>query len=158
MDAIDRLSRPASRDDLVQRYHRFHQAMETAMTPGLAALDAGDWRRAGRLKESLNVLALSPLPGRPVAALDRQRALGALYVLEGSALGGRMILKHLAARGADLRGLQFLDPHGEAVSERWRAVVALIERETSAVDQVVEGAIAAFQEAHDMLCLEGAAA
>jgi heme oxygenase len=158
MDAISRLSRPADRDDLVRRYHRFHWAMEMAMTSGLADLDAGDWRRASRIGHSLDILALSPLPARPIPIFDSQQALGALYVLEGSALGGRVILKDLAGRGADLRGLQFLDPHGEMIGDRWRTVTSLIERETSAPDRVVDGAIIAFEQAHDMLCLEGAVA
>lgn len=158
MDAIERLAFPASRDDLVQRYHQFHTAVETAMTPGLASAPAGDWRRAGRVAEGLGELGLPPLPAPTLNAFGRAEALGALYVLEGSSLGGRVILKDLARRGADCRGLAFLDPHGESIGVRWRAVVELLEGEAADPSGVVTGALAAFGHAQAMLCGQGVAA
>lgn len=158
MDAIGRLASPASRDDLVQRYHQFHSAVEAAMAPGLASAHAGRWRRAGRVADALGELGLPPLPAPALAPFDRAGALGALYVLEGSSLGGRVILKDLARRGADCRGLAFLDPHGDGVVARWRAVVDLLEGEAADPLGVVTGAIAAFGHARSMLCLHEAAA
>jgi heme oxygenase len=158
MDAIERLAFPASRDDLVQRYHQFHTAVETAMETGLTSASAGDWRRAGRVAEGLGELGLRPLPAPTLNTFGRAEALGALYVLEGSSLGGRVILKDLARRGADCRGLAFLDPHGEGVGARWRAVIELLEGEAADSAGVVSGALAAFGHAQAMLCAHKAAA
>lgn len=59
-----------------------------------------------------------------VAAANSDPAVvGAWYVLEGSANGGRYIAKALS-RTLDLpgpEGLTALDPHGEAQRERWQA-------------------------------------
>lgn len=156
MDAINRLSDPASRNALVQRYHQFHAATEAAMTSGLPLGDAGDWRRTPLIENCLALLGLSPLPVRALQTMDRDQALGALYVLEGSALGGKVILKELERRGADRRGLTFLDPHGDTIAARWRAVVALIEGRAVRPERVADGATIAFAQACETLCLEGA--
>lgn len=56
-------------------------------------------------------------------AAETPSIVGAWYVLEGSANGGRFIAKALAgAFGLDGRdGLLTMDPHGEAQRERWQA-------------------------------------
>lgn len=57
------------------------------------------------------------------AAAESSAIVGAWYVLEGSANGGRYIAKSLATAfrldGRD--GLMAMDPHGEAQRERWQA-------------------------------------
>jgi heme oxygenase len=158
MDAIERLAHPETRRDLVQRYHQFHLVMEEAMTAGLASAPAGEWRRTPLIEADLARLDLSPLPCPAMAPLGRGQAIGALYVLEGSSLGGRVILKDLARRGADCCGLGFLDPHGDAVASRWREVVDLLEREEAEPSAIVDGAMIAFARAQDLLCRQGAAA
>lgn len=158
MDAIGRLAAPESRDDLVQRYHRFHEAVETAVSPLAADLDLAEWRRLPLIEDALIALGLAPLPASPQPHLrNREEALGALYVLKGSALGGRVILKDLASRGADRTGLGFLDPHGDDVGDAWRAFVVVLEREVTDPRQAAVGALAAFAQAESILCLEAAA-
>jgi heme oxygenase len=158
MDAITRLADPDTRDDLVQRYHRFHEAVEAAVSPLADDLDLTEWRRLPLLEDALTLLGLAPLPSSPRPSLaSREQALGALYVLKGSALGGRVILKDLAGRGADPTGLGFLDPHGEDVGDAWRAFIIVLEREVTNPGQAALGALAAFAHAEDILCLEVAA-
>jgi heme oxygenase len=93
-----------------------------------------------------------------VAAANTDPAIvGAWYVLEGSANGGRFIAKALS-RSLDLpgpEGLAALDPNGEAQRERWaawkadldaqawkshehEAIVAAAERTFDAVREVME--------------------
>lgn len=158
MDAIARLAVPESRADLVQRYHRFHKAVEAAVAPMTADLDLAEWRRLPLIEDALIALGLDPLPASPQPRLrNREEALGALYVLKGSALGGRVILKDLASRGADATGLGFLDPHGDGVGDAWRAFVVTLEREVTDPGQAALGALAAFAHAEEILCLEAAA-
>lgn len=121
--------------DLADRadYTAFLRAHAAALLPVERALDhAGaeavvpDWaerRRAYRLVQDLHDL------GEPVAAVapadlaltTPAAILGALYVIEGSRLGGAMLARRVAA---DLprRYLAASDP------ARWRSLIALIER------------------------------
>ena len=74
-----------------------------------------------------------------------------------SMLGGRVILKDLASRGADHTGLGFLDPYGAEVGETWRAFVIVLESQVSDPGEAAVGALAAFGCAEDILCMEDAA-
>jgi heme oxygenase len=80
------------------------------------------------------------------------------YVLEGSSLGGRIILRDLARRGIDQAGLRFLDPYGAAAGERWSAFVQVLEREgrdRRAAQFMMNGALQGF--AYAKACLAGEA-
>lgn len=59
---------------------------------------------------------LPPLTGVP-------EALGCLYVLEGSTLGGQLILRHLRRHfdGVSLGDFSFFRAYGDEVGPRWRA-------------------------------------
>lgn len=52
---------------------------------------------------------------------DHQQALGALYVIEGSALGGKIISKMIAQALGDSvqKALSFYDGYGEDTAEMW---------------------------------------
>jgi heme oxygenase len=90
--------------DLSERAHygRFLQAQAAAFLPVEAAVDAAggpellrDWperRRSGLLVRDLAALGLAvpaPAPAPPLAC--KAAALGAIYVLEGSRLGGALL-------------------------------------------------------------------
>ncbi len=86
---------------------------------------------------------------------SRAEALGFRYVIEGSTLGGRVILRQLEALGIDTTGLGFLDPHGSRTGEVWRSFVAVLEGELTALpgalDEAVSGAVKGF--AYARACL-----
>ncbi|GHG67305.1 biliverdin-producing heme oxygenase [Comamonas sp. JC664] len=103
-------------------------ALPLAQVPGLAIQER--WKRA-LLEEDLVALGhdahslarlprcqdLPALPGLP-------EALGCLYVLEGSSLGGQLILRHLRRQfEGEVRPLtfSFFNAYGDAVGPRWRA-------------------------------------
>ena len=44
MDAVSRLTEANTRDDLVQRYHQFHEALEAAIAPLASDLSPAGWR------------------------------------------------------------------------------------------------------------------
>jgi heme oxygenase len=75
-------------------------------------------------------------------------ALGALYVLEGSTLGGRKILQTLRRQGVSTDELHFLDPYGKAAGANWRTLLRILERETApsqtTMNECVLGAMKAF--------------
>src|ERR1700761_6541969 len=108
LNAVERLSHADDRQALVSRYYRMHASAERAVDVWLgsvADLDLAARRREPLLVRDMAVLGLiepsaHTLP--PVVIKSVAEALGVLYVLEGSSLGGRVIRKGLEARGASL--------------------------------------------------------
>jgi heme oxygenase len=158
LDAIARLASPAGRRDLLGCYYRMHASADAALAPwllALAGLDAAARRRTPILRRDLLALGL-PIPslegGPAVVVRNEFEALGFLYVLEGSTLGGRMIHKALTTRGLGLVGLGFLDPYGAQTGSQWRSFLTVLEREGVADIQAV-GRGGAMGFAHARLCL-----
>jgi len=162
LQLIDRLSAMNQRVGVLTGYHRFHQRVEAAMAPFLVAfadLDFSTRRRSQLIAEGIRVLGREVLPDRAdsLGIFTRGEAFGALYVLEGSSLGGRVILKDLKRRGVSLAGLGFLDPYGFNTGPRWRSFLAILEREVDSIEQqsdAVTGALKTFAFAKSCLCKE----
>jgi heme oxygenase len=159
---IDRLSARQQRPGVLAGYHRFHVRAEAAIAPFLseiADLDFSARRRSPLIAEDISICGQQMLPD-PATSLEirtRSEAFGALYVLEGSSLGGRVILKELKRRGVPLAGLGFLDPYGLNTGPRWRSFLAIFERELQSGEQqsdAVTGALNAFAFAKSCLCKE----
>jgi heme oxygenase len=157
---VDRLQAPETRAALVARYYVFHRETETAVAPFLSAIPELDFaarRRSPLIARDIQALGESaPLDGGPGPDIvTRSEAFGALYVLEGSSLGGRLILRDLARRCSPKTGLGFLNPYGALTSELWLTFLAILERETASrketIKQTVSGALKAFAFAE--LCL-----
>jgi heme oxygenase len=141
---------------MAPRYYALHATAERAMLSHLAALAPGSraaLNLASRARAPAIAAALCQLglpAATPVATLaiaSTAAALGALYVLEGSSLGGRLILRDLRGRGADTTGLAFLDPYGDQTGAHWRALIAVLEHELAteaARAEACAGALATF--------------
>jgi heme oxygenase len=79
---------------------------------------------------------------------DKAEALGACYVLEGSSLGGRVILKHIRPilPPALPRGAAFFTGYGEATASKWKYFLEKLE-DFAALhppDPIIRGAVSAF--------------
>ena len=143
---LERATGMMSPDLSVDGYRRFlmemwvvHAAVETRLDgiAGLAAVlpDAEARHKLPRLESDL--AALGTLPGE-LAVLSRGRpavpgagvaeALGVLYVLEGSTLGGRFIRRHLAeVLGSRVDGAtSYLDAYPD-VGLMWRRFGAAVD-------------------------------
>ena len=159
LNVIERLSTLEGRREMLPRYFRMHRAAERLARPWLAdvpTLDLDGRERLGLVAADLDALELEhPAEDEPPAPLaSRAEAMGVLYVLEGSTLGGRMIKKAVHARGCDLTGLSFLDPYGRDTGARWREFVTVLEREAGDdVPGARRGAILGFT--HAEACLIG---
>ncbi len=157
LDAIERLATVSGKRAMVPRYYRMHQEAERAVWPllrPLSDLDINGRSRVTVLARDLAALEIDKpdTETRLPAVGGVAEALGFLYVLEGSTLGGRMIRGTLKSRGCDLTGLDFLDPYGSHAGARWRGFLAVLERD--AADDVVgaeRGAVSGF--AHAGACL-----
>lgn len=154
-NAIIELADPDRRALVIARYDRLYRHAFIALRPWLADIDALDFTQRGRMWLAS---AARPSDAPLLTLANRYQALGALYVIEGSTLGGRIILRELLKRGVSDPALVFLDPHGRAAGTMWRGLVAVIERETAAdparLDALCDGAIEGFRFAEAMLCGE----
>lgn len=154
-----RAADPVRRRRMVAAFRRFHAHAEARMKPALQALeglDLADRSRVPRIDADLEALGLAgSRPCDPAPPLPPGQALGWFYVVEGSSLGGHVILRTFSDAGIDKLGLSFLDPYGDAVGARWREVMAVLDREVASgrVDQddVLQGALAAFDYAYAVL-------
>jgi heme oxygenase len=159
LDVIAQLSDPSRRATLIERYAALYLPSDDALMPWLkeiADLDHGSRSRTPLLARFAGEQVLPPFP----VPLNEAEALGMLYVLEGSTLGGRFILRALAERGIEDPDLTFLDPYGAETGARWRAFLAVLARETEGdaarINYACLGAVRAFQHAECVLCRDAA--
>ncbi len=133
--------------DLVVRLYGFYAAFKVAAAVGPV--------RSAWLASDLEALGLArPLETLPrcrhVPRLDTaHRRLGALYVAEGSALGGRELARGLdRLLGADATaGRRFFIGRGPRTGAAWRGYLARLSaapREASAHAEIVAGAVETF--------------
>lgn len=101
-----------------------------------------------RLPLCFEAAQLAPLPRRPATAI------GTLYVLEGSTLGGQVISHALnAATWLPANGLTYFDPYGARTGTMWRDFRDYAGRHsTPAADaEMVAAARATFERLHRWL-------
>lgn len=113
------------------------------------SIDPGSRRRTALIDVDLGALGISPLPTvRPRATLPRltsfSRALGCLYVLEGSTLGGRIVARRArVALGPQCPVAFFSCANSDHLGDDWRALQAALDafgRSAPAVSTEVIGA------------------
>jgi heme oxygenase len=137
-ESLDLLSPDLSRDrlvDVLTRMHGFWQAAEGDLDAWADAHPADaervDW--AARHRSDLFAADLSALGAAPAdpadgpqlpAVPDTDAALGRLYVLEGSSLGGVFIDRHLATlpQLAFAGRMSCFSPYGERTGAMWHAL------------------------------------
>ena len=143
---------------------RFHAAWQ-GLEPRLAALldDPAFFeprRRGALLAADLAALGVDPaaIPAAPPPALaGPASALGALYVLEGSTLGGRVILRHLdrLALPGTTNARAYFAGYGPHTGRMWAGFVARLEAAASAdLPAIVAGAVLTFGHLEWCLCAE----
>ena len=156
---------------LMTRYLGFHAAFEAARdgSAARAALDPAlvpEVSRAGLIRQDLLALGMSPgevdrLPRPRLSRLDSLPALlGAVYVIEGSSLGGVVLAKMVETRlGIGEGGAAFLAGDGRDTARRWRAAVAALDASVppAAADEVVASARATYARMQDWLAPAAAA-
>jgi len=161
------LDRPAYRRYL-ERLLGYLRPLEATLSAFAASWAAHGLDFEARRKTQLIERDLLALGGRPdelaalplCAALPAARSLdeawGCLYVLEGSTLGGQVILRTLGPRLQLSRsdGLSFLCGYGERTGTTWKAFAAAVGHfEASGCDRpaVVRGACETFSTQMDWL-------
>jgi hypothetical protein len=138
---------------MIRRYAALHVPADATLSLYLHDVSGLDLPVRSRTA-ALASYAYPPLPAFPRPA-GRAEAFGMLYVLEGSTLGGRIILRTLSDRGVSDPALSFLDPYGAATGQRWRDFIAVLTRElgneVGRVAAACDGAVRAFRHAGAVL-------
>ena len=138
---------------MIAGYLALHREAEAALRPHLwdmLDLAFSSRVRSNRIPNRTDLLRHRKLPANPVfpAIGTKVEALGVLYVIEGSTLGGKTILKSLRSQGVSTDDLHFLDPYGKDTGTYWRAFLKVLERETShdqsTMNACASGAVKAF--------------
>ncbi len=113
-------------------FYGFHRAWEPAVVSCLPATLVPA-SRLPLIEQDLRALGWGDAELRasvacaPAAALadSAESALGSVYVLEGSTLGGRVIMRQVSqAAWCPPQGLRYFDPYGAETAARWRATLA----------------------------------
>ena len=144
--AEGRLDRPHYAD-LLRSLHAYHTAItDAAEAGGLLHLSTSPHRRS-LLEADLASLGTAPSRERLTWTPPSRDALyGALYVAEGSALGGRVIARQLDALFGDAdEGRTFFRGAGDT-GPRWRAFLSALPQtcDEAAMPQLVAGAEVSF--------------
>jgi heme oxygenase len=150
---------PATYRNLLLRFHGFHRPLDERLTARLVDGSLGTVRfqpRAELLEEDLAKLGGAGLPPGANPRCDvlpplatPEEAMGCLYVLEGSALGGRVILPWVIRCLGPESGCRhrFFNPYGSLTGARWGEFCAALEafsKRTDRPNRVVDGAMGTF--------------
>ena len=152
---LDEQLEAATYRTILQRFYGFWRDWE----PQVATLlqdDAllGPRRRLHLLAADLTALgmsghAMAALPSCPLPPLaDAAAALGSLYVMEGSTLGGRVIQRHIGRRlGLDEQsGGSYFAGYGTQTGMMWRSFLVRLDQAPMAeAGRIGSGATATFE-------------
>ena len=157
MDLPRRLASTQGYIELLQALARVHGAFEQAFARfdwARLEIDLEERKRVHWLAQDLTALGARVARPTPLVATPENlfEALGALYVLEGSTLGGRIVF----ARATSLCGIssengaRFFYGHGQRTGPLWRQFLDALERSAAAqsaeADFIERGAVRAYAE------------
>jgi heme oxygenase len=153
--ALGLLAPPLSRDRflrIIQRLLGFHRIWEPAVAAHeqLRAFHVGR-RRVGLLRRDLLALGmgdsdmdqLQKCDAARECAASEDQAMGSLYVMEGSTLGGQIIARALAREGwVPPQGLASFNPYGDNTGRMWREFKLFLENAAAGRDErrIIAGA------------------
>lgn len=148
----------------LQLMHPFYSAIDRILL-GAHQTEPISWTylpRAPLIEQDLTWLNASPkdicveLPRQLLRLESTHHRLGVLYVVEGSALGGQVLLKALA-RSVGVtaeQGARFLAPHGPDPKSHWAGFIKCLrpfDEKPTAVAAIVEGAQTTFAALSDWM-------
>jgi heme oxygenase len=133
---------------LLVRLHRYHCAMAMLCAAGAQALGAPQLAAAHRarvaaLQDDLAFLATAPADVTEEAADDPAFAIGCLYTVQGSTLGGKVIYRQLDNLLSDADGRRFFAGTAQD-GARWRELCGRLEQQDCPLARIEAGARHAF--------------
>ncbi|WP_254926123.1 biliverdin-producing heme oxygenase [Bordetella genomosp. 11] len=174
-ERLDSSLRIGSADAGYADYLAYLAALRGWLEPVETALWAREWpsslqpelrqRKSARIEQDFEAarglgVVVPPVPvcGQ-LPDIDRSRAyaLGVMYVIEGSQLGGRMMAKRLQQAWPD-RPFHYMEGYGPELGALWKAFTAFLRDEVRSqqeIDEAVAGACDAFDTLADWLQRQG---
>lgn len=117
--------------DFLKHFYAYFNKVEQAIAPYITTdllPDHAERRNSKYLKEDIEALGfdINELPAATAPQMTNTlQALGALYVMEGSIMGGPIIVKMLE-KGGITKGVSFFSGYGEATGMMWGKFIAVI--------------------------------
>lgn len=117
--------------EVLKHFYAYFNAVEKAIAPYITAdvlPDYAERRNSAYLKADIEELGatIAELPEAKAPEITNvQRALGALYVMEGSIMGGGIIVQMLAKHGVE-KGVSFFSGYGPQTGEMWAKFVGVM--------------------------------
>jgi heme oxygenase len=127
--------------DLLRHFYAYFNHLEKAIAPFITADVLPDYpqrRNSSYIKTDIEALggSINDLPTTTVPEISNTiQALGALYVMEGSIMGGGIIVQMLA-KGGITEGVSFFSGYGPATGQMWGAFINVLN--ASAVEDEQE--------------------
>jgi len=138
--------------DFLKYFHTYFSQVEQAIAPYITAQllpDYKDRRNSSYLKNDIEELGgtIAEAPSVNIPVIENQlQALGALYVMEGSIMGGSIIVKMLE-KGGITKGVSFFSGYGEATGQKWGVFVSTMNQQATTPEEetiAIEAANEAF--------------
>jgi heme oxygenase len=117
-------------------FYAYFSEIEKAIAPFITSdilPDYADRRHASFLKNDIEALGgtTDHLPAVTIPAITNTlQALGALYVMEGSIMGGSIIVQMLA-KGGITKGVSFFSGYGEATPAMWGKFISVLNAQAA---------------------------
>lgn len=144
--------------DLLKHFYAYFSYIETAIKPFITAEVLPDYsqrRNSGYIKADILELGgdMTDLPYTTVPKIENTvQALGALYVLEGSIMGGSIIVKMLE-KGGVTKGVSFFSGYGEATGMMWGNFVAVLNAQAKTAQDEEQAIVAANETFKHFACM-----
>lgn len=126
--------------DLLKHFYAYFSKVEQAIAPYITTEVLPDYsarRTSIYLKQDIEALGFSTNSLPHAQALDinsAPEAIGALYVMEGSIMGGKIIVQMLA-KGGITEGVSFFSGYGEATDSMWALFIEALNKTGAANPQ-----------------------
>lgn len=141
--------------DLLKHFYAYFNAVEQAIAPYITTAilpDLDNRRNSSYIKADIEELGgnINELPAAVAPNISNAvQALGALYVLEGSIMGGPYIVQMLQ-KGGISKGFSFFNGYGAESGQKWAGFISVLnslpqnEEESSACLKAAEETFANF--------------
>lgn len=122
--------------DFLKNFYAYFSHVESVIAPFITTAVLPDYaqrRNSSYLKNDIEALGsdVNELPATATPAITNTlQALGALYVMEGSIMGGSIIVKMLEKAGITT-GVSFFSGYGEATGQMWGTFVGVMNAQAT---------------------------
>jgi len=126
--------------DFLKYFYTYFSQVEQAIAPYITTELLPDYkerRNSSYLKNDIEELggSVAETPVIALPAIENQlQALGALYVMEGSIMGGSIIIKMLE-KGGITKGISFFSGYGEATGQKWGMFVGIMNQQATTAEE-----------------------